>query len=80
MNNTKKKTSVSLIDKYKFSNRYFASPEKLKEAMLSILNGQDINTPKFKDLLVLKMEVIPDKYAGTADPHQAYALAHQAIH
>jgi hypothetical protein len=57
-----------------------ATPEKLKEAMLSILNGQDINTPEFKDLLVLKMEVIPAKYAGTADPHQAYALAHQATH
>jgi hypothetical protein len=57
-----------------------ATPQKLKETVLSILNGLDVNTPEFKDLLVLKMEAIPVKYAGTRDPEQAYALAHQAVH
>lgn len=35
MSNSEKNTSVSLIDKYKFSNKYFASPEKLKEQIIN---------------------------------------------
>ena len=37
MNNINKNTSaknVSLVDKYKFSNQYFDSPEKLKEEII----------------------------------------------
>lgn len=58
---------------------YDATPCDMKDSMLAVLNGVDKDSSQFRDLRALKCEVIPAKYAGTTNPHEAYIKAHELV-